>query len=37
MDILSSVIFFALGLALGWLVFAAFAVEPPRDDGRDQP
>lgn len=33
MDILSSVLFFCLGLALGWLVFVAFTVEPPRDGG----
>lgn len=37
MDIFSSVMFFCLGIIIGWLVLVGFSVKPPRDDGSNKP
>ena len=34
MDIFSSILFFCLGIAIGWLVFVGFTANPPRDNQR---
>lgn len=37
MSIWTDLLFFCLGIAIGWLVFVGFTVKPPRDDGSNKP